>query len=62
MKQVCVLQHVPYEGQGYIADYLQDHGVAFDVVRLWEAYALPDVSRWEASCSRTRSARALPPW
>ena len=48
MKPVCVLQHVPYEGQGYIADYLQDRGLAFDVVRLWEPYVLPDVSQCSA--------------
>src|SRR5204863_10054045 len=41
MKRVCVLQHVPYEGQGYIADYFLEHRIDFDVVRLWEPYVLP---------------------
>jgi GMP synthase-like glutamine amidotransferase len=45
---VLVLQHVPYEGHGYIADYMQEHDIAFDVVRLWKPYALPDVSRYSA--------------
>ena len=48
MKPVLVLQHVPYEGQGYIADYLRDHGMRFDVVRLWERPAVPDVSECSA--------------
>jgi len=45
---VVVLQHVPYEGHGYIADYMQDHGIAFEVVRLWERYTVPDVLRCSA--------------
>ena len=48
MKRVLVLQHVPYEGQGYIADFLQEHHIGFDVVRLWERYVLPDISRYSA--------------
>jgi GMP synthase-like glutamine amidotransferase len=48
MRNVLVLQHVPYEGQGYIADYMQDHAIDFDVVRLWESYASPDVSKYSA--------------
>ena len=48
MKRVLVLQHVPYEGQGYIADYLQEHRIEVDVVRLWEPYVLPDVLRYSA--------------
>src|SRR6266508_993989 len=49
MRAVLVLQHVPYEGQGYIADYMQDHAIDSDVLRLWESYALPDVSSVPAS-------------
>src|SRR5713101_232813 len=45
---VLVLQHVPYEGHGYIADYLQEHSIEFGVVRLWESYTLPDISRYSA--------------
>jgi hypothetical protein len=41
MSKVLVLQHVPYEGHGYIVDYTRDHGIDSDVVRLWEPYALP---------------------
>jgi GMP synthase-like glutamine amidotransferase len=48
MRKILVLQHVPYEHQGYIADYMQEHDIGFDVVRLWEPYALPDVSRYSA--------------
>lgn len=48
MRKVLVLQHVPYEREGYIADYMQEHEIAFDVVRLWEPCALPDVSRYSA--------------
>jgi GMP synthase-like glutamine amidotransferase len=48
MRKVLVLQHVPYEREGYIADYMQDHEIAFDVVRLWEPCALPDVSQYSA--------------
>ena len=46
MNRVLVLQHVPYERQGYIADYMQEHDIEFDVIRLWEPYALPDVSKY----------------
>jgi len=48
MRKVLVLQHVPYEGQGYIADYMQEHDLDFDVVRLWEPYVVPDVSQYSA--------------
>ena len=48
MKPVLVLQHVPYEGQGRIADYLLDHDIKFDVLRLWQPYAVPDVSTYSA--------------
>jgi hypothetical protein len=51
---VLVLQHVPYEGQGYIADYMQEHDIAFDVVRLWKANALPDVSRSRGELASSR--------
>ena len=48
MKRVLVLQHVPYKGQGYIADYMQEHNIEFDVVRLWGPYVLPDISQCSA--------------
>src|SRR5689334_18926604 len=48
MPRVLVLQHVPYEGHGYIGDYTRDHGIDADVVKLWKPYALPDVSRYAA--------------
>jgi GMP synthase-like glutamine amidotransferase len=48
MTRVLVLQHVPYERQGYIADYMQEHQIDFDVVRLWEPYDVPDVSQYVA--------------
>ena len=46
--RALVLQHVPYEGHGYIADYVGEHGIDVDVVRLWEPYALPDLTRYGA--------------
>ena len=48
MSRVLVLQHVPYEGPSYIADYTREHDIDSDVVRLWEPYTLPDVSRYSA--------------
>ena len=48
MKPVLVLQHVPYETQGSIGDHMRAHDIAFDVVRLWEPYVLPDLSRYAA--------------
>src|SRR5215468_12372652 len=48
MSRVLVLQHVPYVGPSYIADYTREHDIDSDVVRLWEPYALPDVSRYSA--------------
>src|SRR5215470_7340130 len=45
---VLVFQHVPYEGDGHIADYLRERGIGFDVVRLWQAYTVPDLSRYAA--------------
>ena len=48
MKPVLVLQHVPYEGEGRIADYLQDHDIKFDVLRLWQPYTMPDLSTYSA--------------
>jgi GMP synthase-like glutamine amidotransferase len=48
VSKVLVLQHVPYEGQGYLADYMRAHGIAFDVVELWRPYARPDLSTYAA--------------
>jgi hypothetical protein len=48
MKPVLVLQHVPYEGGGSIADHLREHAIAFDVVKLWQPYVLPDLARYDA--------------
>src|SRR5215468_219641 len=48
MSRVLVLQHVPYVGPSYIADYTREHDIDSDVVRLWEPYTLPDVSRYSA--------------
>ena len=48
MRKILVLQHVPYERQGYIADYMQEHDIDFDVVRLWEPYVVPDISQYSA--------------
>ena len=48
MTNVLILQHVPYEGQGYIADYLQQRGIAFHVARMWERPALPDLAQVSA--------------
>jgi GMP synthase (glutamine-hydrolysing) len=48
VKPALVLQHVPYEGQGRIADYLRDHGLTFEVLRLWQSYTVPDLSEYSA--------------
>ena len=48
MSRVLVLQHVPYEGDSYIADYTRDRDIDCDLVRLWEPYALPALSRYAA--------------
>ena len=48
MKPVLVLQHVPYEGEGRIADYLRERGMPYDVLRLWEPYAVPDLAKHSA--------------
>lgn len=46
--RVLMLQHVPYEGEGYIADYLQEHRIPYDVIRLWEPYVLPDMRQYSS--------------
>jgi len=48
MRKILVLQHVPYERQGYIADYMQEQNIDFDVIRLWEPCSWPDVSQYSA--------------
>src|SRR6266536_1755872 len=48
MRTVLVLQHVPYEGHGYIADYMREHDIPFDVISLWKPYAVPDIFRYSA--------------
>jgi len=48
MKKVLVLLHVPYDGEGSVGDYLRDRGMAFDVVKVWEPYTLPDVFQYAA--------------
>ena len=37
--RTLVLQHVAYEGHGYIADYVAEHGIDVDIVSLWKPYA-----------------------
>lgn len=48
MRRILVLQHVPYEREGYIADYARERNIECDVIRLWEPYTLPDVSAYSA--------------
>ena len=42
-----VLQHVPFEGLGYIEDWLSDHGHGFEYVRLYEGDPLPPIDKVE---------------
>jgi GMP synthase-like glutamine amidotransferase len=42
---VCWLQHVPFEGNGYIAEWLQDRAHAWDVIRLYDDEPLPELSK-----------------
>lgn len=44
---VCWLQHVPFEGNGYIAEWLQERGHAWWVTRLYEHEPLPALSKFE---------------
>jgi GMP synthase-like glutamine amidotransferase len=46
--RVLILQHVPYEGQGYIADHLRGRDIPFHVARMWERQALPNLAEYSA--------------
>lgn len=44
--KLLILQHVPHEHPGYIADYAQEKGIELDVIKLWESYTLPSVDTY----------------
>lgn len=41
-----IVQHVPHEGPGLIADYLTAHGMAYEVLPVFEGASFPEVARY----------------
>ena len=39
--KLLILQHVPHEHPGYIADYANEKGITTDVIKLWQPYSIP---------------------
>jgi GMP synthase-like glutamine amidotransferase len=48
MKRILVLQHVPHEHPGYIAEYARERGIALHVVQLWEPHTFPSLDGFDA--------------
>ncbi len=48
MKRILVLQHVPHEHPGYIAEYASERGIALHVVQLWEPHTFPSLEGFGA--------------
>ena len=48
MKKILVLQHVPHEHPGYIADYALENEIELKVIKLWESYVLPPIDGFSA--------------
>ncbi|MBF8301517.1 MAG: glutamine amidotransferase class-I, partial [Acidobacteria bacterium] len=47
MKPVAIFRHVPTEGPGYFATYLDRHGVPWEVIRIDEGEPVPaDAARF----------------
>lgn len=44
--KVLVLQHVPHEHPGYIAEYAKEKNIALDVLEFWGPYSLPVVNEY----------------
>ncbi len=42
---ICVLQHVPFEGSGTIAPYFEGRGHHIEIVRLYSEYRLPELGQ-----------------
>ncbi|MBI5457899.1 type 1 glutamine amidotransferase [Candidatus Kaiserbacteria bacterium] len=42
--KLLVLQHVPHEHPGYIADYAKEKNIRLDIIELWKPYTIPSVS------------------
>jgi GMP synthase-like glutamine amidotransferase len=45
--KVHVLQHVPFEGLGSIASWLQSHKAVVTTTRFYEKHALPQVAGFD---------------
>lgn len=41
MKPVAIIQHDPHDGPSYFATWLNEHGIAFEVFRMFKGAALP---------------------
>jgi len=39
--KLLILQHVPHEHPGYIADYANEKGITIDLIKLWQPYSIP---------------------
>ena len=42
--KLYIIQHVPYEGPGKIADWLESEQIAFEVIRLYAGDLFPSVN------------------
>jgi len=40
--KLLILQHVPHEQPGYIAEYAREKNITLDVIELWKPYTIPD--------------------
>lgn len=40
---VHCLKHVPYEGPGMIADYLEENNISLNTINLYEGQPLPEI-------------------
>ena len=41
--KLLILQHVPHEHPGYIADYANEKGITIDLIKLWHPYSIPAI-------------------
>ena len=40
--KLLILQHVPHEQPGYIAEYAREKNITLDVIELWKPYMIPN--------------------
>ena len=45
--RVHYIQHVPYEGLGYIEKWVKDNGYNLTVTRIFEDYKFPDQNEFD---------------